>query len=223
MMVFNGIWWYKYMMVYDDLWRYMMVYYYIIYSIYIWYITQNYIHTTYYVCVLSEKMCPQFLQWPFWVATIFRTRASAVGGFLAFQRPWLEWRKNRPIGQWKLQSVSAFPGLQVWMWVENLRVGQILDFTRNRARIYIHIYIYNIYIYIHTHRIIGLDYIDQQKIQDPHPQRFWSFWSDPQPVFTEWHDWQLQTMWQVTYSTGSSHRFGTVVFLQRNCHLNMKW
>ena len=49
------------------------------------YYTKLYTYNILRMC-LSEKMCPQFLQWPFWVATIFRTRASAVGGFLAFQR-----------------------------------------------------------------------------------------------------------------------------------------
>ena len=150
MMVFNGIWWYKYMMVYDDLWRYMMVYYYIIYSMYIYGILHKIIyiqHTTY---VFVWKNVPPIPAMAILGSHHFQNPCVSGRGLPGIPTSWLEWRKNRPIGQWKLQSVSAFPGLQVWMWVEHLRVGQILDFTRNRARIYIHIYIYNIYTYTHT-------------------------------------------------------------------------
>jgi hypothetical protein len=145
--VYDGIWWY--LMVYDgtSIWWYMMI------SDGIWWCIIT-LYTVYIYGILHKIIYIQHTTYVFVWKNVPPIPAMAILGSHHFQNPcvsgrglpgiptsWLEWRKNRPIGQWKLQSVSAFPGLQVWMWVENLRVGQILDFTRNRARIYIHIYI----------------------------------------------------------------------------------
>ena len=159
-MVYDGtsIWWY--MMVYDGIWWYLMVYdgtsiwWYMMISDGIWWcIITLYTVYIYIYGILHKIIYIQHTTYVFVWKNVPPIPAMAILGSHHFQNPcvsgrglpgiptsWLEWRKNRPIGQWKLQSVSAFPGLQVWMWVENLRVGQILDFTRNRAsNIYTHI------------------------------------------------------------------------------------